>query len=75
MKFETTEHEHEALAAWLQKHVQSCVYWQPNEEGLLPQGASGGAITYCFTPTTIGLVTKVRCACGTEGDLTDYNDW
>ena len=35
-------------------------------------GACGGRLTYTFTPTGIGTVKKVKCACGEEIDLTDY---
>ena len=38
-------------------------------------GAIGGKITFSFTPTDLGTVVKVKCACGFEVDLTDYEDW
>ncbi len=38
-------------------------------------GAIGGRITYSFTPTGLGLVTKAECACGAELDLSDYDSW
>lgn len=75
MKFQTTDKENEKMNAWLQTHVLTCKYWQPTENGLLPQGANGGAITYCFTPTNLGLVTEVQCACGDKENLTDYDEW
>lgn len=34
-------------------------------------GAIGGAYTFEFTPTGIGMVVTVKCADGTELDLTD----
>jgi hypothetical protein len=75
MKFETGRKNEDKLNAWLQTHVLDCTYWQPDENGMLPQGAAGGAITYTFTPTMIGLVIKVQCACGAEEDVTDYDEW
>ncbi len=36
-------------------------------------GAIGGSLTYCFTPTTLGVVAEVKCACGKKIDLTDYS--
>jgi hypothetical protein len=39
------------------------------------EGAIGGKTTYCFTPTGIGTVTVVKCACGKEINLTDYESW
>lgn len=38
-------------------------------------GRLGGAYTYSFTPTSIGLVFKVVCSCGEKLDLTDYDSW
>jgi len=35
-------------------------------------GVIGGKITYLFTPNNVGCLIKVRCACGQELDLTDY---
>lgn len=38
-------------------------------------GAIGGALTYSFTPTGIGMIVKVTHATGNELDLTDYDEW
>lgn len=39
-------------------------------------GASGGGYTYCFTPTGLGTVVKVRNGLTKEEiDLTDYDKW
>ena len=35
-------------------------------------GAIGGRITFSFTPTALGEVTKATCVCGWEEDFTDY---
>jgi hypothetical protein len=45
--------------------------------GMLPYyGASGGAYTYSFTPTTIGCVVKVKnSVTGDELDVSDYGSW
>lgn len=37
-------------------------------------GASGGSLTYMFTPTSLGLITKVEYF-GKEKTLTDFDDW
>lgn len=37
-------------------------------------GASGGGLTYEFTPTSIGTVEKVRYG-EHELDVTDYRNW
>lgn len=40
------------------------------------EGASGGRFTYSFTPTSLGVVTKVQDdLTGNEIDLTDYSMW
>lgn len=36
--------------------------------------AIGGAFTYMFTPTSLGIIVKVKYYNGDEIDLTDY-DW
>jgi hypothetical protein len=39
-------------------------------------GAIGGRFTYSFTPTSLGVVVKVRDAItGLEEDLTNYDHW
>lgn len=39
-------------------------------------GASGGNLTYEFTPTSIGLAVRVRhSGTGEVLDLTDYDSW
>lgn len=37
--------------------------------------AIGGILTYLITPTSLGEVYKLRCACGKEEDITDYSCW
>ena len=39
------------------------------------QGAIGGQYTYSFTPTSLGTVVLVRCACGNEENATGYDSW
>lgn len=39
-------------------------------------GAIGGALTYSFTPTSLGIVTKVTNNFNKETiDLTNYDEW
>lgn len=44
------------------------------EMGFPYEGAIGGGVTYSFTPTSLGTVTKVT-SWGHELDLTEYGDW
>lgn len=65
-----TEEDREKLNSWLATHNKECRYADPCKTG-----AIGGRLTYLFTPTSLGLITKVRCACGKTVDLTDYESW
>lgn len=38
-------------------------------------GSIGGTTTYQFTPTSIGTVIVVKCACHQECDVTEYGEW
>ena len=38
-------------------------------------GASGGAISFQFTPTSLGIEIKLICACGKEDSVTDHRSW
>lgn len=59
--------QHKAVEA----HVQDC--W---DMGYPYTGAAGGQFTFMFTPTSIGVICKVRDAVtGEEVDLTDYDHW
>ena len=46
--------------------------WRKSK-GEIYVGAIGGAYEFCFIPTGIGTMVKVKCADGTELDLTDYD--
>jgi len=37
--------------------------------------AIGGRFTYSFTPTSLGEIAAIRCACGKKKTLTDFSDW
>jgi hypothetical protein len=45
--------------------------WRKSKD--LKQVAIGGAYTFCFTPTGIGIFETVKCIDGTELDLTEYD--
>ena len=45
------------------------------KEGEVYVGAIGGAYSFCFTPTGLGNMVVVKCADGTELDLTEYEYW
>ena len=60
------------LWAWLKQH--DCKL-PKNPNGSFRVGAIDGRFTYSFTPTSLGVVIKVKCACGQEIDVTPYEDW
>lgn len=57
------------------KNEHGCKLSNDSITGRKKVGAIGGQYTYSFTNTTIGTVAKVRCACGAEIDLSDYENW
>ena len=69
MEFSLSGEELENYNKWLKDHNKVC----PFKNGT-SQGAIGGRLTFNFTPTSLGTVCGVKCACGEEKDLTVY-DW
>lgn len=69
--FKLTDEQHEESMAWIREHPCS----QKNEYGVRQSGAIGGAITFSFTPTLLGTVVRISCACGKEHDLTRYEEF
>jgi hypothetical protein len=50
--------------------------WLKTKDHTKYAGCSGGRFTYCFTPTTLGIVYKVIDNLDkNEIDITDYKDW
>lgn len=66
--FNLDKTELEKLNTWLKKHDKKC----PRK---LNSGCIGGRLTYCFTPTSLGVITEVKCGCGGEINLTDFGSW
>ena len=47
-----------------------------NDKGIPYYGASGGELTYSFTPTSLGMIVSVRHGVTKqEFDFTDYDSW
>ncbi len=59
--------------AWRDQHDQE-KHTSPDQP-FRYTGAIGGAYTWEFTPTSLGIVIKIRCSCGEKLDLTDYDSW
>lgn len=66
MIFELTDEQAEQIDEWRREH--ECPY-------RYHQGAIGGRITYEFTPTGLGIAAGAKCACGSEINVTNYEDW
>jgi len=66
ISFHITEDEREKFRVWREEHELSCTR---------KSAAIGGAYTYCFTPTGLGDIKVVKCVCGTEVTLTDFENW
>ena len=76
MRFELTEKEYQKYLEWADTH--ECKFRIKKEwmsKSLRYVGAIGGADTFCFTPTGLGTAVKVKCACGAEINLTNYDEW
>ena len=76
MKFELTEEELKKYKEWADTH--ECKFrTQPSwaHKPLRYVGDIGGEDEFCFTPTGLGVITKVKCACGAEINLTNYDLW
>lgn len=67
--FSLDDSQIEAMLAWKAEHDKTCPF-----ADRLKQGAAGGRFTYEFTPTSLGMVTKVVCGCGGVHDMSDW-DW
>jgi hypothetical protein len=49
--------------------------WQNNHK-IINKGAIGGRYTYCFTPTSLGVIIIIKSIIDNdEIDLTCYEEW
>lgn len=64
--FSFDEEQSKKVNVWVNEHRGVCP---------APLGSIGGRITYSFTPTSLGTVERVTCACGAELDVTEYEHW
>lgn len=66
--FEIHPDEHQLFVKWDEEHKPVC----PLKGNV---GAIGGRLTFRFTPTGLGPITSVKCACGEKITLTNFEDW
>ena len=56
------------LNKWLKSHNKKCSL-------RVKDATIGGKLTYCFTPTGLGCIIVVKCACGQSCDITGSENW
>lgn len=67
VKFELSEKEEKLAEKFEKKHL-NCAKEHPS--------TIGGAISYCFTRTGVGVSVVVKCnICNEIEDITDYDSW
>jgi len=71
VELKLTIQEHSQIEGWNKKHDRACPFLkkEPHDKytsEFSPYGTIGGGRTYCLTPTSIGTIITVRCACGEE---------
>lgn len=67
--FNLLESEYDKYKEWNKEHKKTCTLY-------MNDGAIGGRITYHFTPTGLGAIKEVSCACDHKKlDLTEYDHW
>ena len=67
--------DRELCNKWIAEHNKTCEYHDDGTTPCNPCGAIGGRFTYNFTPTGLGLITTMECACGEKLELTDFDMW
>lgn len=65
--FTITDDDEAMIKDWQENH--ECKFRSEEWEGRYV-GAVGGADTYQFTPTSLGIIKSVTCACGARFDFT-----
>lgn len=65
-EFTITDNQMNKVNTWINQHRVHC--------GCLKEECDCH-ITYSFTPTGIGVVIKIICACKRELDITDIDSW
>lgn len=92
VQFQITPEQDEQVRAWLHGEVYPRLVAEQKQDPELARhiytdgagieypyfGAIGGHLTYSFTRTSLGTITKVICNAGPWEavlDLTDYKEW
>ncbi len=68
--FGLAKEEAKNLDIWLKDHDKECTFLLGDT---FP--ATSGRLTYCFTPTGLGVCVVAKCACGKEHNITNFEEW
>jgi hypothetical protein len=66
--FPITESENKKLNDWMDKHLKE-KHWDTHHNCCKSFGAAGGAFTFEFLPTGLGVFKTVKCTCGAKFDF------
>ena len=61
-----SEKEKEAIDAWKKKHEEEVHGLKTAEDRIKAHGCCGGAYSYHFIETSIGVSGVIKCHCGAE---------
>lgn len=67
IQFKLDDKEEALAKEWLTCHKDKCP--------IKYAGAIGGKYTWCFTDTSLGVISSLKCHCGERIVLTDFEDW
>lgn len=72
--FSISEDEEKSINEWKKKHELEKHGIKTDRDRIDAHGAIGGAYTYHFLPTSIGIVGEVSCSCGEKFYFRDLFD-
>ena len=65
--FEIPDDDVKEYRVWLKEHNKVC--------DSKDVGAIGGRFKFSFTPTSLGCILIIKCACGEQLDLSHTEQW
>lgn len=67
--FVMSDKEYETYEKWYEEHKKTGCRFTGYT------GAIGGGLIFSFFPTSLGSAITVKCGCGEEINITDYESW
>lgn len=68
--FAVNKRQHRKAVEWSVEHDKTCKFADP-----MSRGAIGGRTVWTFCHTSLGTVIRMKCECGGEIDVSDYEEW